>query len=435
MSHRTLGIDLGTNSIGWAIVDNNEDSCKLQDFGTLIFQEGVAREKGQEKPTVKDRTDARGLRRHYFRRRLLKIELLKVLVTNNMCPYISEESLRQWRFKKIYPKDSEFLDWQRTHGNDNPYFARNESLNRKLNLENLSDRYLLGRALYHLAQRRGFLSNRKEQTKETEGQVNSSICDLTREMEKNNCQYLGELFFKLYKDNSKIRTRYTDRLHHIEKEFYAICQKQNLSDSLIKQLHRAIFFQRPLKSQKGLVGKCIFEPAKSRCAISHPVYEEYRMLSFINNIKVKVEGESDYRQLSNKEKDLIKPLFYRKSKDSFDFEDIAKKIAGKGNYSFRDDKRETPYKFNFRLTTSVAGCPVTAGLIGIFGEDWRHELVMRYALADDKNESMIINDIWHALYSFDSDERLSQWSQVNLHLTPDEAQSFTKIKILKVMHL
>ena len=68
---KILGIDLGTNSIGWAITIQNEDknSYELIDKGVSIFQEGVAREKNNEVPMVQERTDARSLRRHYFRRR------------------------------------------------------------------------------------------------------------------------------------------------------------------------------------------------------------------------------------------------------------------------------------------------------------------------------------------------------------------------------
>lgn len=77
---KVLGLDLGTNSLGWAIVEETEKEYTLLDKGVEIFQEGVARDKNNEKPAVQDRTNARALRRHYFRRRLRKIELLKALV-------------------------------------------------------------------------------------------------------------------------------------------------------------------------------------------------------------------------------------------------------------------------------------------------------------------------------------------------------------------
>lgn len=429
MTSKTLGIDLGTNSIGWAIVGNFDDRHELIDAGSLIFQEGVAREKGNEKPAVETRTTARATRRHYFRRRLRKIELLKVLIANGLCPFVPNEDLNYWRFKKEYPMNADFLSWQRTNGNANPYFARKEALTRELDLTDINDRYLLGRALYHLSQRRGFLSNRKDQTKESDGAVKKGIDDLSKQMEECGCQFLGEYFYILYQENKKIRTRYTDRLKHLEKEFFAICKKQNLPESLVKDLQRAILYQRPLKSQKGLIGKCIFESNKNRCPVSHPSFEEYRMLAFINNIRLKDSADSDYRPLSKQERNQILPLFFRKYKDAFDFEDIAKKIAGKGNYSFRDDKKETAYKFNYRMSTSVSGCPLTTGLIGIFGDDWVSTICSCYTLADNKSERQIVNDVWHALYSFDSNEKLFQWAVTNLQLNDEQAESFTKIKV------
>lgn len=429
MAQRTLGIDLGTNSIGWAIIERDDTINRLVDAGSFIFQEGVAREKGNEKPAVETRTTARASRRHYFRRRLRKIELLKVLIANKLCPSISNDALNRWRFKMEYPMDTEFLRWQQTNGNDNPYFARKEALMRKFDLTDIHDRHLLGRALYHLAQRRGFLSNRKDQSKESDGAVKKGINDLSKEMEERGCRYIGEYFYLLYQENKKIRTRYTDRLVHIENEFKAICEKQGLSESLIRDLQRAILYQRPLKSQKGMIGKCIFETNKNRCPVSHPSFEEYRMLAFINNIRIKESGDSDYRPLSNKERELILPLFFRKSKDTFDFEEIAKKIAGKGNYSFRDDKKESAYKFNYRMATSVSGCPVTTGLRGLFGDDWKSAICSCYDLASDKTEAQIINDIWHVMFSFDSNSMLEDWAMKHLQLDENEAKAFSGIKI------
>lgn len=212
---KVLGLDLGTNSIGWAIVQHNDDlSYSLLDKGVNIFQEGVARDKSGEKPMVTDRTAARSLRRHYFRRRLRKIELLRVLVQNNLCPYLSEEDLLEWKNHKIYPLKEEFLSWQRTDEdlNKNPYHDRYICLTQKLDLSVVSNRYMLGRALYHMAQRRGFLSNRKENTKETDGKVKDNIKSLTKLIKESGCTYLGEYFYRLYEQGGKIRKNYTDRL-------------------------------------------------------------------------------------------------------------------------------------------------------------------------------------------------------------------------------
>jgi CRISPR-associated endonuclease Csn1 len=39
---KILGLDLGTNSIGWAVVD--KENQKILDAGVRIFQEGVVKE-------------------------------------------------------------------------------------------------------------------------------------------------------------------------------------------------------------------------------------------------------------------------------------------------------------------------------------------------------------------------------------------------------
>ena len=131
---KILGLDLGTNSIGWAITEQNEEQYRLIDRGVDIFQEGVAREKGEERPMVQTRTDARALRRHYYRRRLRKIELLKVLVANELCPYLTNEELDGWRYEKRYPLNDEFLGWLRSSDRSNPYADRYEALTRALDL-------------------------------------------------------------------------------------------------------------------------------------------------------------------------------------------------------------------------------------------------------------------------------------------------------------
>lgn len=305
---KTLGLDLGTNSIGWAILEKVEKSCNLLDKGVDVFQEGVNRTKSGEEPMVKIRTNARSTRRHYFRRRLRKIELLKVLIDNDMCPTLTHQHLDKWRYEKQYPLVDDFILWQRTDDNieKNPYHDRYVVLTNTLDLTKQANRHKLGRALYHLAQRRGFLSNRKEQSDDSEtGNVKTAIGSLTQDMQENGCNYLGEYFYHLYQSKEQIRKRYTDRKQHLEAEFNAICDKQNLSPELRHALYRAIFYQRPLKSQKGMIGHCTFEKKKARCTISHPRYEEFRMLSFINNIKV--NGNT----LSPEQVDKIKPLFYR----------------------------------------------------------------------------------------------------------------------------
>lgn len=400
---KVLGLDLGTNSLGWAVIEQHGDEKKLFEhphsptFGSLIFTEGVKNEKGSEKSRAAERTQFRSARKLKFRRKLRKYETLKVLIEHDLCP-LSRQELEQWRRSvdantgtqksfKDYPASEPFIDWQRTDDalEKNPYRFRAAFASKKQDWENVKEiRYQLGRSLYHMAQRRGFKSNRLDQSDETKkeetrdetlqfleeartlkefktgfedqynsyefekrkkkdlqgsekdvyevwnpvnkklkkakddefqafkeelveflnrkenlGQVKGGIRDLTEEIQLANCETLGQYFWNLYqkdrnKESNRIRRRYTGREEHYEHEFNVIAEAQQFSDELRKKLHRAIFFQRPLRSQKGSVGKCVFEPKKPRCPISRPEFEEFRMWSFINTIKSDPKTKRNY---------------------------------------------------------------------------------------------------------------------------------------------
>lgn len=443
MKTRILGLDTGTNSLGWAVVDRDENNqytpiCR----GDLIFTEGVKQEKGIEFSLAAERTSYRASRRHYFRRRLRKVEVLKVLVKHKLCPPLSDEALNRWHTKKEYPLDEDFILWQRTSeaDNKNPYHDRHICLHHKLNLkDSQTDRYTLGRALYHLTQRRGFLSNRLDQNEEAEetGKVKSAISELSKEMKEAGCEFLGDYFYLLYRTEGnrvRIRSRYTDREKHYLQEFKEICRVQELDEDLAKALEKTIFFQRPLKSQRQGVGKCTMEKGHSRCAVSHPLYEEYRLLCYLNNIRIKTSSDDRLRPLNAEEREKIKPLFYQKS--NFDFKKIAKKLAGKTPFGWIRDEEDWPYQFNYRMTQEAPACPTTAQLIKIFGEDWKAALAETYTMSAKqdgtlKTEDEICTDIWNVLYSFSSKEKLKEFGLKKLQLDEEQAKAFSEIRLTR----
>ena len=356
-----------------------------------------------------------------------------MLVDHELCPPLTHEQLDLWLQKKRYPLDETFLAWQRTDESTgrNPYRDRYRALSEQLDLTGEKGRYTLGRALYHIAQRRGFLSNRRDNTAESDGKVKQGIDSLTEAMKAAGCRYLGEYFYMLHGKGEKIRNHYTSRNDHYRAEFDAICSRQQLDPTLTDKLRRAIFYQRPLKSQKGTVGRCTFEKGKSRCPLSHPRFEEFRMLSFINNIRITTPYDfGASRPLNEEERAAAIRMFMRKSKPTFDFEDIAKALAGrKRSYAYEEDAGEAPYRFNYRMSTSVSGCPTTAALADIFGEDWVSGICSLYTRAEGKTKERIVDDVWHVLFSFDDEERLRDWARTKLGLSEDEAQHFAAIRM------
>ena len=434
---KILGIDTGTNSLGWAIVEKQADEYHLLDKGVNIFQEGVKMEKGIESSKAAERTAHKAARVRNYRIKLRKIRLLRILSDAHLCPPLSKAELSEWRLKKKYPKNELFMQWQSTddESEKTPYAYRHKCLHESLDFTSMTDRYILGRSFYHMIQRRGFLSNRKDQSGDDTGKVKESISNLTQEMHDAGYEYLGDYFYSLYNKGEKIRNHYTARNEHYLTEFKAICEKQdldkNLGPEVVRQIEKAIFDQRPLKSQKGQVGKCVFEKNKTKCPTSHPMYEEFRMLSFINNIKIQTPNDDVLRPLSAEERSLIMPLFFRKSKKQFDFEDIAKKLAPKKQYGFykKSSDAEMPYLFNYPMDTSVSGCPVTAALKDIFGDNWIDSLCETYTLAEGKSRLNVVNDIWHALFFYTDETKLAEFGKNRLQLTDEEAKKFCEISL------
>ena len=434
---KILGIDTGTNSLGWAIVEKQADEYHLLDKGVNIFQEGVKIEKGIESSKAAERTAHKAARVRNYRIKLRKIRLLRILSDAHLCPPLSKAELSAWRLKKEYPKNELFMQWQSTddESEKTPYAYRHKCLHDCLDFSSIIDRYILGRAFYHMIQRRGFLSNRKDQSVDDTGMVKESISNLTQEMHDAGYEYLGDYFYSLYNKGEKIRNHYTARNEHYLAEFKAICEKQeldkNLGHEVVHQIEKAIFYQRPLKSQKGQVGKCVFEKNKTRCPSSHPMYEEFRILSFINNIKIQTPNDDVLRPLSSEERALIMPLFFRKSKKLFDFEDIAKKLAPKKQYGFykKSSDAEMPYLFNYPMDTSVSGCPVTTALKDIFGDNWIDSLCETYTLAEGKSRLNVVNDIWHVLFFYTDDAKLAEFAKNRLQLNDEEARKFCEISL------
>lgn len=92
MSHQVLGIDLGTNSIGLTL--REDDFFKW--YGVYTFKKGVGEGKSGEFSLAAERTKHRASRRLYNARRYRKWETLKVLIENGYCP-LSLEKFNQWK--------------------------------------------------------------------------------------------------------------------------------------------------------------------------------------------------------------------------------------------------------------------------------------------------------------------------------------------------
>lgn len=529
-----LGLDIGTNSIGWAVLEKedrlyhffkkkDEKGNYIPTKGSYIFPKGVD---GQEKSKAATRRGFRSARRRTDRIRRRKAATLQVLSDNGMCPKLSDEEIRDWRYKKIYPcHNDEFIEWQRTgkKGGDieteklkQPYYLRFLAATKEGLMNSQAGRYQLGRAFYHLAQRRGYLSMEEEKAEDAiehfkiavknlleeqsatasfikpfqavadsykndkkskelitkinkqlkkeisfvvikefiekefsdnkyRGKVAEGIDNLTKKMK--DYPTLGCYFYSIYAKQKgdgtteRIRGKYIDREKHYLYEFNYICDKQKIEKELREKLHKAIFYQRPLKSQKGLVANCPLEPKRKRIPISHPLFEEFRKWESINRIKIKTETDKRLRPLNKEEKELIVDKFYY-IKD-IEFEKLAEKLSNRKDYRYIKDREKltAEVEFNFPMSTTFPGCPTIKTLKTILGKDengnYRYDNMpfLNTGYKDEKGKTKIsIEDIWHCLFVDSFGEKTKQQARKEFaerHLPWIDAEAFSKIKLKK----
>ena len=282
-----LGLDLGTNSVGWALIRAERGAAAgIVDAGVRIFAAGVNVDptSGKNESRAVDRRRMRMMRRQLARKKVRRQTVLRLLSTAGLLPS-GEAPARQ-------PKKGDFTAWKKLLS-VNAYELRARALDEKL------EPFELGRALFHLAHRRGFTSNKKEaarshskaDTKEDLKGLKGEIQSLDEAIRATGCRTLGEYFFKNLDLERRVRTQHTSRKMYRE-EFDLIWAKQSeyapdlLDEKLRKALVRAIFYQRPIPSQKDRVGKCELEPGKRRCAQALLHAQEARLLQDLNHLEL-----------------------------------------------------------------------------------------------------------------------------------------------------
>ena len=325
-----MGLDVGTNSLGWALVrfdEGEETSKQIVAAGVRIFPRGVE----DKTPTPKNqkRRERRLARRVIQRRARRKQRMVRLLVEHNLLPL-------------------EILTGQNVEGTLNnlgdPYLLRAKALDHPLNSHEL------GRVLLHLVQRRGFLSNKKTllgrdmlddpdvlaelaETEESEAGTSNSeetafkaeINSLRNSISEEGYRSLGEFLAskgphecKRNRDGQFIRT--DRKMYHDEFTLIVEAQRSHhtaLTDKFIETLEQTIFHQRPIKLKEGRVGKCTLEPNSQRIAIARLEYQRFRYLCDINNLRY-FEAQKDTEVgLSSDQRELLVELFEAKSDVTF----------------------------------------------------------------------------------------------------------------------
>jgi len=406
-----LGLDIGTNSIGWSLIEFTGKSNKpsIVDMGTRIFDPGaIIEEKTGNITSINlKRREARLARRHYDRRRRRKIKLSNILKRSGLLP--DEESNEEFCRRidrEFYLRFKEKIAKPRQFAHTIPYYMRFFALDHKI------EPHHLGRVLYHLAQRRGFLSSRKTPAKEDEGIVKNGISSLDSEIKNSGSRTLGEYFSKLDPEQLRIRSRYTSRQMYID-EFEKIWDAQVsygnsiLSNQLKEQIFEAIFFQRKLKSVKNLIGTCALEPGEKRCPWFRFEAQRFRILQNVNNLRLINKETGELTKLNNKQRKILYDFLETKERVSVT---QAKKALGLKPRSYVFSIEEGGEKY-------LRGNSSNATLKKVLEERWGK-------MTDQEKEKLL-----EELHFYEKSDALARRAEKFWKLDKEKAQELTELKL------
>lgn len=305
----TLGLDIGVASVGWAVLenDNQGEPCHIADLGVRIFDAAEDPQTGAS--LAAPRREARSARRRIRRRRHRKERIKNLLIREGV---VTQEELDSLFVNSGYEEDVYTLRWQ--------------GLERQLTPPEWV------RVLIHLAQRRGYRSNSTAQAAKDgeQGVIQKAISENEQLMKEGNYRTIGECFcrdpkFQWMGPDGQIwrKTRNTAGEYHftitralVAQEVKALFSAQRqygnpyageefevvYTDILLSQRH---FDEGPggdSPHRKGdLRGMCTFEPKERRAFKACYTFEYFKLLQDLNHIRI-VSTQEDTRTLTPEER-------------------------------------------------------------------------------------------------------------------------------------
>ncbi len=275
-------------------------------MGVRVFPAGVVGDldKGKEESRSAERRQARLARRQTQRRHRRLYKVFHLLQRFGLLPSgqrVEVLGRLQRELEKRYPQTTVL-----------PWFLRARALDHPL------EPYELGRALYHLAQRRGFVSNRVggKEDEEERSKVKAGIKGLQAAMDAAGKRTLGEYMASLDPRATPLRNKpeYSGHYTHrsmFKKEFDLIWEAQRahhpevLTENRRAKLYHAVFHQRPLKDQSNLVGQCELEPEEKRAPLRTLAAQQLRVFGFVNNLRLRLDDGSERKLTPNERAPLL----------------------------------------------------------------------------------------------------------------------------------
>ena len=314
-----LALDLGTNSIGWCILNLNGEMSPggLRAAGVRIFADG--RNAKDQSSLAVDRRLARQMRRRRDRYLNRRAALLNLLTSLGLMPVDAAAA------KQLERHD--------------PYALRARGLRERLTPHEL------GRAIFHINQRRGFRSNRKTDKDGEAGKIKPAIKRLRELMAEAGAGSLGDFLNRRRLSGLPVRVRpkgqgakaeyeYYPERSLLEEEFDAIWKAQStfdpsLTEAAREQLRGIIFHQRPLKPVNP--GRCTLEPDQPRAPVALPIAQRFRIMQELNHLRV-VSGDLAERPLNLGERQKLAAVLLQGKDLTFDA--MRQRLSLPPGYSF-----------------------------------------------------------------------------------------------------
>ncbi len=387
-----IGLDIGIGSVGYTTVALNE---KDEPFGILrmgcrIFDAAEHPKTGASlaAPRREARSARRRLRRH--RHRLERIRTL--LISSGLISAEDLAILYNGRLENVYALRTRALD------------------------ERISNTELC-RVLIHLAQRRGFKSNRKSDASDKEaGKLLSAVSENDRRMQENGYRTVGEMLYKdtlfaEHKRNKSENYLSTVTRSAVEAEARLILDSQQqkgnakITATFIKQYLEILLSQRAFDEGPGgdspyggnqiekRIGRCTFEKDKPRAPKASYSFEYFQLLQKVNHIRLLYEDRTE--QLTDAQRKAIIALA-KKSPD-VNYEKIRKELSLPetvrfNGVSYRDNAEEVEKKQKFGCMKAYheirkALDKVSKGRIAVISDAQKNEIA--YALTVFKTDDKI----------------------------------------------
>jgi CRISPR-associated endonuclease Csn1 len=307
---RTLGLDLGTNSLGWSIIETDGEpgatpQGRIVASGVRIFSQAemAGRDPQSKASLAVARREARGARRRRDRYLKRRAKLLEQLTEFGLMP--QDKDAR----RKLVADTGDAEGGDQSHS---VYALRAKALDTSLHPHEL------GRVIFHLNQRRGFKSNRKTDSNDAEsGKIASAVTALETDMQDDNARTFGEWLHRRRQKGLWVRARmdedgsgyafYPSR-EVLEREFDAIMAAQRrfqpdlLNEAVIGDLRETVFYQRPLKPV--LPGKCSYNSQEQRLPKADPRFQRFRLLKEVNELEI-VGEDQQHTKLTPDQRDAL----------------------------------------------------------------------------------------------------------------------------------